>query len=92
MLLEEYVRLHGAKLRPLEPDTELTRKLGRLVENRRGLVDERHPPGQSAAQPLKDLLSADGVLFDDLTTPLAALFLLKWPDLAAVKKAGGRHH
>ncbi len=28
MLLEEYLRHHSAKLRSLEPDTELTRKLG----------------------------------------------------------------
>lgn len=41
MLLEEYLRFHQAKLRPLEPDTELTRKLSGLVENRRDLVDER---------------------------------------------------
>ena len=38
MLLEEYLRLHMAKLRPLQPDTALTRKLAALVENRRGLV------------------------------------------------------
>jgi len=41
MLLEELVRLHRDKLRALEPDTELTRKLGGLTENRRRLVDER---------------------------------------------------
>ena len=40
-LLEELVRLHPEKLRALEPDTELTRRLGGLVENRRHLVDER---------------------------------------------------
>src|SRR5438132_13945361 len=40
-LLEEFVRLHRDKLRALEPDTELTRKLAGLVENRRHLVDER---------------------------------------------------
>jgi transposase len=88
MLLEEYVRLHGAKLRPLEPDTELTRKLGRLVENRRGLVDERTRLVNQLHSLLKTYYPLMEVLFDDLTTPLAALFLLKWPDLAAVKKAG----
>src|SRR5438876_5805357 len=41
-LLEEFVRLHPEKLRALEPDTELTRKLAGLVENRRHLVDEAH--------------------------------------------------
>ena len=41
MLLEEFVRLHRDKLRALEPDTELTRRLGGLTENRRALVDDR---------------------------------------------------
>src|SRR5919109_1959044 len=41
MLLEELVRLHRDKFKALEPDTELTRKLAGLVENRRHLVDER---------------------------------------------------
>ena len=41
MLLEDYVRLHGDKLRALEPDTELTRKLAGWCEVRRALVDER---------------------------------------------------
>jgi len=40
-LLEEFIRLHGDKLKALEPDTELTRKLGGFAENRRHLVDER---------------------------------------------------
>src|ERR1035438_8182932 len=40
-LLEEFVRLHRDKLKALEPDTELTRMLAGLVENRRHLVDER---------------------------------------------------
>ena len=39
MLLEELVRLHRDKLNALQPDTELTRKLADLVENRRHLVD-----------------------------------------------------
>ena len=41
MLLEELVRLHRDKFMALEPDTELTRKLAGLVENRRHLVNER---------------------------------------------------
>src|SRR5512137_2141851 len=40
-LLEEFVRLHRDKLKAMEPDTELTRMLAGLVENRRRLVDER---------------------------------------------------
>lgn len=88
MLLEEYVRLHAAKLRPLEPDTELTRKLAGLVENRRGLVDERTRLVNQLHSLLKTYYPLMEVLFEDLTLPLAAQFLLKWPALAAVKKAG----
>src|SRR5271167_3446733 len=88
MLLEEYVRLHAAKLRPLEPDTELTRKLAGLVENRRGLVDERTRLVNQLHSLLKTYYPLMEVLFEDMTLPLAAQFLLKWPELASVKKAG----
>lgn len=88
MLLEEYVRLHAAKLRPLEPDTELTRKLAALVENRRALVDERTRLVNQCHSLLKTYYPLMEGLFEDLTTALAAQFLLQWPDLAALKKAG----
>jgi transposase len=88
MLQEEYVRLHWAKLRPLEPDTELTRKLAGLVENRRGLVGERTRLVNQLHSLIKTYYPLMEVLFDDLTLPLVAHFLLKWPDLAAVQKAG----
>src|SRR5580658_7776792 len=87
-LLEEYVRLHQAKLAPLEPDTELTRKLARLVENRRGLVDERTRLVNQLHSLVKTYYPLVEVLFEDLTLPLVAFFLLKWPDLASLKKAG----
>src|ERR1043166_70202 len=88
MLLEEYVRFHFAKLRALQPDTELTRKLGGLVENRRDLVDERTRLVNQLHSLLKTYYPLMEVLFDDLTTLLATQFLLKWPDLASAKKAG----
>ncbi|SRR6266851_2077614 len=88
MLLEEYLRLHAVKLRPLEPDTELTRKLAALVENRRGLVDERTRLVNQLHSLLKTYYPLMEVLFEDMTSPLAAHFLLKWLDLASVKKAG----
>jgi transposase len=88
MLLEEYVRFHSAKLRALQPDTELTRKLGGLVENRRDLVDERTRLVNQLHSLLKTYYPLMEVLFDDLTILLATQFLLKWPDLASVKKAG----
>jgi transposase len=88
MLLEEYVRFHFAKLRPLRPDTELTRKLGALVENRRDLVDERTRLVNQLHSLLKTYYPLAELLFDDLTTLLATEFLLKWPDLASLKRAG----
>ena len=60
MLLEEWVRLHRDKLKALEPDTELTRKLAGLVENRRRLVDERCGDGvQQSARVLANVGQAD---------------------------------
>jgi len=88
MLLEEYLRLHMAKLRPLEPDTELTRQLAGLVENRRSLVDERTRLVNQWHSLLKTYYPLMEVLFEDLTLPLPTHFLLKWPDLASLKKAG----
>ena len=88
MLLEEYLRLHKAKLRPLEPDTELTRKLGGLVVYRRDLVDERTRLVNQSHSLLKTYYPLAETLFDNMTAPLAAHFLLRWPDLASLKKAG----
>src|SRR5580658_2861667 len=88
MLLEEYVRLHRAKLAPLEPDTELTRKLARLVENRRGLVDERTRLVNQLHSLVKTYYPLVEVLFEDMTLPLVTHFLLKWPELASLQKAG----
>jgi transposase len=88
MLLEEYLRLHFGKLRALEPDTELTRKLAGLVQNRRDLVDERTRLVNQVHSLLKTYYPLAELLFDDMTLPLAAHFLLKWPDLSSLKKAG----
>jgi transposase len=88
MLLEEWVRLHRDKLHALEPDTELTRKLGGLTENRRRLVDERTRHVNQLHSLLKTYYPLAETLLDGhLTTPLAASFLARWPDLPAVQKA-----
>jgi transposase len=87
-LLEEFVRLHPEKLRALEPDTELTRKLAGLAENRRHLVDQRtclvnwlH----SALKPYYPM--AQTLLGGQMNTPMAADFLVRWPDLESLQKA-----
>jgi transposase len=74
--------------RALEPDTELTRKLAALVENRRDLVDERTRMVNRVHSLLKTYYPLAELLFEDMTIPLATNFLLKWPDFASVKKAG----
>jgi transposase len=87
MLLEELVRLHRDKLNALEPDTELTRKLAGLVENRRHLVDERTRLVNQLHSTLKTYFPlALDLLEDQMNTLLAAEFLLRWPTLAALQK------
>jgi transposase len=88
MLLEEFVRLHRDKLRALEPDTELTRKLGGLTEVRRRLVDERTRVVNQVHSALKTYYPLAETLLDGrLTQPLAAAFLTRWPDLPTLQKA-----
>ncbi len=89
MLLEELVRLHRDKFKALEPDTELTRKLRGLVENRRHLVDERTRIVNQLHTTLKTYYPlAETLLGSQMTKPLAAEFLARWPDLEILKKAG----
>jgi transposase len=88
MLLEEFVRLHRDKLRALEPDTELTRKLGGLTENRRRLVDERTRLVNQVHSLLKTYYPLAETLMDGhMTTPMAADFLARWPELAVLQRA-----
>jgi transposase len=87
MLLEEWVRLHRDKLQALEPDTELTRKLAGLVENRRHLIDERTRLVNQLHSTLKTYFPLAQELLDrQMNKPMAAQFLLRWPSLEALKK------
>jgi transposase len=87
-LLEELVRLHPEKLRALEPDTEPTRRLGGLVQNRRHLVDERTRIVNQIHATLKTYYPLAEVLLEaQMNTPLAAEFLLRWPDLESLQQA-----
>jgi transposase len=86
-LLEELIRLHPDKLRALEPDTELTRKLAGLVENRRRLVNERTRLVNQIHAILKTYYPmAETLLAGQMNTALAAAFLVRWPDLATLQK------
>ena len=87
-LLEELVRLHRDKLKALEPDTQLTRKLAGLVENRRRLVDERTRLVNQLHSLLKTYFPLAEILLEGLMTkPMAAAFLARWPDLETLQKA-----
>lgn len=87
-LLEEFIRLHRDKLQALAPDTELTRKLSGLVENRRRLVDERTRLVNQVHSALKTYYPlAETLLEGQMNTPLAADFLARWPDLESLQRA-----
>lgn len=86
-LHEEFVRLHRDKVHALVPDTELTRRLGGLVENRRHLVDERTRLVNQLHSTLKTYYPlAETLLRKAMNQPLAAEFLVRWPDLESVQK------
>jgi transposase len=86
-LLEEFVRLHRDKLKALEPDTELTRMLAGLVENRRRLVDERTRLVNQLHGTLKTYYPlAEAWLDGQMNKPRAADFLVRWPDLEHLRR------
>jgi transposase len=88
MLLEEYVRLHGHKLKALEADTVETRTLAGLVEARRQLVDERTRLVEQLHSVLKTYYPlAETLLGELMTKPMAADWLARWPDLESLQKA-----
>lgn len=86
-LLLELVRDHAAKLRPLQPQDELTRTLLGLVQARRDLVDRRTQVLNQLASLLKTYYPQALQLVDNLNTQLAADFLSRWPDLLTLKAA-----
>jgi transposase len=86
-LLEELIRLHRDKFQALAPDTELTRRLAGLVENRRHLVDERTRLVNQMHSTLKTYYPLAETLLDgQMNKPLAAEFLARWPDLETLHK------
>ena len=88
MLLEEYVRLHWEKLKALEPDTVQTRTLAGLVETRRNLVDQRTRLVEQLHSVLKTYYPlVEALLGQQMTKPMAADWLARWPDLESLQKA-----
>lgn len=79
---------HHQDLSRWEPQDQKTRQLQILVEHRRAIVDERTALTNRLQALLKSYFpQALELCGDDLWRPLATDFLLKWPTLAAVRKA-----
>jgi transposase len=79
---------HLEELHALKPDTEATRLLGRLVEDRRKAVDLRTSHDQAALASLKEYFpQAIALCSGNLRSRLAYDLLKKWPTLAAFQQA-----
>ena len=84
----EILTKHLELLKPLNPDTEQTRLLARLVEDRRTAVELRTSHLQALQGGLKEYFpQAIELLNHNLRSRLAADFLRKWPTLEAFQQA-----
>jgi transposase len=84
----EILTKHLELLKPLNPDTEETRLLARLVEDRRKAVDLRTSHVQAAKAGLKEYFpQALDLCSDNVTSRLAADLVEKWPTLADFQQA-----
>lgn len=87
-LLWELLAKHRDRLRPWTPDDAQTRKLALLCEHRRKLVNARTALVQRLTAALKAYFpQALGWVGDDLASPMACDFLIRWPTLEALQKA-----
>ena len=79
---------HLDLLKPLNPDTEQTRLLARLAEDRRKAVDLRTGHIQALTAALKEYFpQALELVNGNLTSRLAGDFLMKWPTFEAFQQA-----
>ncbi|MGO9202299.1 MAG: IS110 family transposase [Limisphaerales bacterium] len=84
----EILTKHRDQLRPLRPDTEETRLLSRLVEDRRKVVDQRTGHVQALGASLKEYYpQAIEALSGNLASRMAADFLAKWPTFEDFQQA-----
>jgi transposase len=85
-ILLDLLTVHRNRLRIVEPDTEPTRKLQLLVEKRRQMVDLRTAQTNRMTDQLKLYFPQILDWFDDLSAPIVAGFLRRWPTLADLQK------
>src|SRR5215467_587374 len=80
-LLLDLVLQHRDKLRRLSPDTEATRRVQNLVEERRKLVDEKTALTNRLTSDLKIYFPQILGWFERLDTEVACTLLENWPTL-----------
>ncbi len=86
--LADRLLTHAAKLPAWAPQDSPTRARQQLGTHRRAVVDERTALGNRLIALLKQYFpQALTLCGEDLWRPLATAFPLKWPSLAAVRKA-----
>jgi transposase len=85
-LLLDLLLLHRDKLRRLSPDTEATRRVQNLVEERRKLVDEKTAQTNRLTGDLKIYFPQILKWFERLDTELACALLERWPRLEELQK------
>ena len=87
-LLLDLLLQHRSKLAPWRPEDVQTRKLAGLVTARRHAVNLRTQLANSLRTLLKGYFpQVLGWIGEDVFSPLACAFLLKWPDLISLKAA-----
>jgi transposase len=90
-LLLQILLQHRDRLKAWQPDEPVTRQLQLLVEARRRFVADRVRLSNRLENALKSYFpQALQLVGESLTTPMACVFLQKWPTLEAVQKAGAQ--
>src|SRR5215470_13177745 len=85
-LLLELLLHHRDKLRRLSPDSEATRRVQNLVEERRNLVDEKTAQINRLTHPLKIYFPQILEWFEQLDPELVCALLERWPTLEELQK------
>ena len=85
-LLLDLLLQHRDKLHRLSPDTEATRRLQNLVEERRKLVDEKTEQTNRLTSHLKIYFPQMLDWFERLDTELVCALLERWPTLEELQK------
>ena len=86
-LLLDILEKHGNKLRRLQPDTEPTRRIQNLVEERRKLVDEKTAQSNRLMANVKIYFPQIARWFKDVDSNLVCDLLQRWPTLEKLQKA-----